>query len=116
MHFRYGMLLLSVLLWVWVWVFTKGGKSESWNPGIRWNLTESHGSMESDGIQWNPMEYDGIQWNLMKSQGIMELDGMSRNPTQLLNPMKSYRTFEPSVRKPLEVVLLQKNLFKYISN
>ena len=62
------------------------------------------------------MEFDGIQWNLMESQGIMELDGMSWNPTQLLNPMKCYRTFEPSVRKPLEVVLLQKNLFKYISN
>ena len=40
--------------------FCKGKKTESWNPGIQWNITESH----------------GIPRNLMESHGIMEFNGI----------------------------------------
>jgi hypothetical protein len=47
----------------------KGESTESWNPGILWNLVESNGILcnlsESNGIQWNP-------WNPTESYRILE--------------------------------------------
>jgi hypothetical protein len=72
----------------------KGESTESWNPGILWNL------VESNGILWNLSESNGIQWNPMES---MESDGILQN----------LGVFS---LKALGCTLLQENLLKHVNN
>jgi hypothetical protein len=68
---------------------TKGESAESWNPGIlrnpmeSWNLRESLGILESEGIFRNPLESAGIlgilenpieSWGILWNLGIINLN------------------------------------------
>jgi len=83
-------------------------RMESWNRmefnGIVWNSMESYGIQWNRTESWNPMDFNGIIWNHMESYGIQR------------NLAEPYRILGSSVQKPLEVLLLQKNLIQCIDN